>query len=115
MMEDQPTGVELLIDRVKEYAETRISLIKLIAIDKASGFASNIVSMIILLMIFFTFIFCISISLALWIGSMLDSYIYGFLLVAAFYLVIGFIVFSLRNKLLKTPVSNKLISQLIDQ
>lgn len=114
-MDNKPTGIEMLIDDVKSYAETRLQLIKLIAINKASGFASNLISMIILLMIFFTFIFCLSISLALWIGSLLDSNILGFLIVAGIYLIIGFIVFTMRNTLLKTPVENKLLSQLIDQ
>lgn len=114
-MQDKPTGVELLIDRLKEYAETRLQLFKLIAINKASGFASNLISMIIMLMIFFTFIFCLSIGLALLIGGLLGSNVWGFFIVAGFYLVIGFIVFTARNKILKTPVTNKLLSQLIDQ
>ncbi|MEO7961608.1 MAG: hypothetical protein ABIR19_08670 [Ginsengibacter sp.] len=113
-MEDKPTAVEELFDSLKEYGEARVQLLKLIAINKVSGFASTVVSMIILIMILFTIIFCVSIGAALLIGNMIGEAYYGFFIVAGFYLIIGLILFSVRSSVLREPVSNKLISELVD-
>ncbi len=112
--EDKPTGLEELFNKLKEYAETRLALMKLIAINKSSGFFSTFVTMLILLMIFFTVIFCVSIGLALLIGEWVGGASYGFFIVAGFYLILGLILFANRGRLLKTPVSNKLIKEMVE-
>jgi hypothetical protein len=48
------------------------------------------------------------------IGSLLGKAFYGFFIVALIYLIIGLILFSGRQKILKAPISNKLIKQLMD-
>jgi O-antigen/teichoic acid export membrane protein len=56
----------------------------------------------------------ISVGAALLIGSLLGKAFYGFFIVALIYLIIGLILFSGRQKILKAPISNKLIKQLMD-
>ena len=113
-MEDRQTGLEELFNKLKAYAETRFDLFKLIAINKASGFFSTFITMIILLMVLFTVILCISIGAALLIGQWLGAASYGFFIIAGCYLIIGLILFSKRGNILKDPVSNKLIKEMID-
>lgn len=113
-VEDKPTSLEELFTKLKGYAETRIDLVKLIAINKVSGFMSTVISMIILLMILFTTILCISIGLAIWIGQLLGATYYGFFIVAGLYLIIGLVLYSNRGNILKDPVSNRLIKEMVD-
>ena len=114
VVDNNSTDIEELYFKFTNYLETRFALLKLMAINKVSGFLSTFVSMIILLMILFTVIFCISIGLAILIGQALGASYYGFFIVAGFYLIIGLIIFLVRGKILKTPVSNKLIKEMID-
>lgn len=113
-VEDNPTGLEELFTKLKDYAETRVDLVKLIAINKVSGFLSTVISMIILLMIFFTTILCISLGLAIWIGQLLGATYYGFFIIAGLYLIIGLVLYANRGNILKSPVSNRLIKEMMD-
>ncbi|MDQ6844708.1 MAG: phage holin family protein [Bacteroidota bacterium] len=113
-MENKPSAIEELFSRLKEYADTRITLYKLQAINKVSGFTSTVITMLILLMILFTVILCLSIGAALAIGNLLGSAASGFFIIAGVYLIVGLVLFSIRGSLLKTPVSNKLIKEMVD-
>lgn len=113
-IDEKPTGIEELFNKLKDYGETRLNLYKLIAINKVSGFFSTFVSMLILLLILFTFILCITIGAALLIGNWLGAAYIGFFIVAGIYFIIGLVLFYARGNLLKTPVSNKLIKEMVD-
>src|SRR5215218_8597419 len=108
-MENQSSPVESLIDRVKSYVETRIDLLRLKAIDKSSSFLSLLISMIVVILVSFISVMMISVGLALLIGDLLGHAYYGFFIVGAFYLITGLVLFSLREKWLKTPIANSMI------
>lgn len=113
-VEDKPTGLEELFNKLKVYAETRFDLVKLVAINKVSGFMSTVISMIILLMILFTTILCITIGLAILIGYLLGAVYYGFFIIAGLYLIVGLVLYANRGNILKDPVSNRLIKEMMD-
>ncbi|MEP7230662.1 MAG: hypothetical protein ABI691_10450 [Ginsengibacter sp.] len=113
-IEDKPTGIEELFNKVKEYAETRLSLYKLIAINKAAGFFSTFIISLILILVLFTVILCVSIGGALLIGQWLGAASYGFFIVAGLYLIVGLVLYSMRGNILKNPVSSKLIKEMVD-
>jgi hypothetical protein len=113
-MENKPTNVEELFQKLKDYADTRLDLLKLKSINRVSGFVSSIFTLVVLMLILFAVLFCISIGLALVIGAWVGQAYWGFFIVAALYLIIGLVLYSARDKIIKTPVSNKLIKELID-
>lgn len=113
-MENQSGSVESLLDRVKDYAETRIDLLKLKAVDKASSFISSFASLLIIMMICIVGFLFLNIGIALLLGDLLGKYYYGFFIVTGFYFVTGFILFIFKDKWLKAPVSNMMIKSLLD-
>jgi hypothetical protein len=113
-MENNPTSVEELFSKLKDYVETTIDLFKLKGISKVSGLASTIIVSVILILLLFLVLFCISIGLALLIGMWLGHAFWGFFIMAAIYIIIGLVMFKSKNKLLKEPISNILIKQLVD-
>jgi len=113
-MENKPINVEELFQKLKDYADTRLDLLKLKSINRVSGFVSSIFTLVVLVLILFAVLFCISIGLALVIGAWVGQAYWGFFIVAALYLIIGLVLYSARDKIIKTPVSNKLIKELID-
>lgn len=113
-MENKTTSVEELFYKLKEYGDTRLDLFKLKSINKASGFFSSVVMGLILAVILFMVLTFISIGAALLIGFLLGKMFYGFFIIALIYIIIGLILYSGREKILRAPVSNKLIKELMD-
>jgi hypothetical protein len=113
-MENQTGSVESLIDRLRNYGETRLELIKLKAINKSSGFVSVLVTYLVLVIIFICCFLFINIGIALLLGELLGKSYYGFFIVAVLYAVTGVILFKLKDKWIKTPVINMMLKELSD-
>lgn len=114
-MENNPANLEEMFEKLRDYADTRIALFKLKSIQKISGFMSSVIVSIILIMLLSTVILCITIGASLLIGSWIGKTYLGFFIIGALYCIIGLILYSKRGKLIKTPVSNKLIKELLDE
>lgn len=114
MPSEDSTRVEELFEKLKNYVDTRYSLIKLKSINKASTFTATIIAAIVLYFLLFIVLLLLSAGLALWLGSLLGASWYGFFIVSGFYILIGFVLWVGRKKFLKTPLSNWLIRKLID-
>jgi hypothetical protein len=113
-MENQSGPVELLVEKVKDYAETRIDLLRLKAIDKSSSFLSLLIAMIVVILVGFISFTILSVGLALLLGDLLGKAYYGFFIVAGIYLITGLVLYSTREKLLKSPMANSMIKKLMD-
>jgi hypothetical protein len=113
-MENKTTSLEDLFEKLKEYGDTRVKLFKLKSINKISGFFSVLISSLILFAILTLVIFCITIAFALLIGAWLGTSYWGFFIMGGIYIIIGLIVYSARNKFIKNPISNKLLTELLD-
>lgn len=113
-MENQSGPIESLIDRLKYYAETRIDLLRLKAIDKSSSFLALFISLLIIILFAFIAFILLNIGLALWIGDLLGEAYYGFFIVAGFYFVIGLVIFMFHDKWIKAPIANSLIKKLAE-
>jgi hypothetical protein len=112
-MEDTATLIESLIARAETYCETSKDLFKLKAIDKLSGAISSLASGIAFFITAMTVFFILNIGVALWIGDLLGKTYYGFFIVAAFYILVGIILYIFRDSLIKTPVTNSIIRKLV--
>jgi len=113
--DNKTSSVESLLESFRNYLETRIDLLKLKAIDKSSGLISSIAAIVCVLLIAFIFIVLLNIGIALLLGDLLGKAYYGFFIVAAFYALIGIILYSSRDKWIKTPIINGLVKSLLDE
>ncbi|MEO5649772.1 MAG: phage holin family protein [Ginsengibacter sp.] len=113
-MENKTTNVEELFYKLKDYGDTRLDLFKLKSINKVSGFLSSLITSVVLMVLLFLVILCITIGAALLLGSLTGSAYYGFFIMAGIYIIIGLVLFYNKDKAIKTPISNKLIKDLVD-
>lgn len=113
-MENQTSSIESLWDRVRSYIETRIELIKLKAIDKSSSAISGIVSTIVVVLICMVFLMLLNFGIAFLLGELLGKVYYGFFVLAAIYGITGLVLYSSREKILKTPIVNSMIKKMLD-
>ena len=114
-MEKTFARVEELADHVKEYVNNRIASVKLSVAEKTSAVLSNIIAMIIVLTVFVFFIVFAGIGLAFVFAKLTGEYYWGFLIVAGIYLLIGFLVWVLKEKLIRLPIMNAILQQLFKE
>ncbi|HET7116496.1 MAG TPA: hypothetical protein VFI29_08400 [Hanamia sp.] len=113
-MDNKPTSIEELFDKLKDYGNIRLELLRLKTIKKVSGTLSGLMVSVILIVISSLVLFCVTMGLALLLGAWLGKLYLGFFIMAGVYIVIGLIFYSGRNKFVKTAVSDKIVKELLD-
>jgi hypothetical protein len=113
-MEKQQNHIESLFGTVEDYFETKAELFKLKAIDKSSDIVSSIAARLVIAFFIASFFLMLNIGLAILIGRSIGEVYYGFFIVAGFYLIAIAILFSLRDKWLKAPISNLIIKSIFN-
>lgn len=114
-MEDNPTTIEMLLEKAENYTKTSIELAKLQAVDKVADVVSSLVSVIVIAIVVGIFLMLTNLGLAFWLGELLGNTYYGFFALAGFYLLVALLVVSMKKQLVKIPVSNMLITSLLKE
>src|SRR6201989_671254 len=101
-----------LFDQLKEYAETKVKLVKYQAIEGGSSIAASIIAdVVVVICMSMAFIFA-SITLAFYLAYKFDSLWEGFACVGLLYLLIAVIV-KYNKKRLERPIINTLIQKIL--
>ena len=106
-------SIKTLIDKSKDYLETKIELTKLKTIDKSADVLSTVVVMVSMIFFLSLFVLFVSIALALMIGKILGDIYYGFFIMGGFYAIILLMIYVKREKWIKTPIANGLINKML--
>jgi len=114
-MSKQPTLtlIESLFSQSKEYVENRFDLLKMKVADKSASVFSAIITGVVLFLVFFLFFIVLNIGLGLLIGDLVGRASWGFLILAGFYLIVGLVLFSMRNKLFKAPITTMIFRKFL--
>ncbi|NLN96085.1 MAG: hypothetical protein GX128_07955 [Bacteroidales bacterium] len=88
-----------MTDSIRKYIEIRLNLAKLDVLEKSAKILSLLLSAIFLFIIFMLFLFFISLTIAKWLGQLMNSDALGYLIIAVIYLISGIIVLRYRRKL----------------
>jgi Putative Actinobacterial Holin-X, holin superfamily III len=92
-MKDDQNLIDDLFKKATEFSETYIELQKLKMVKKITMSVSEMVPGLIAVSFLIIFLLFISLALALWLGDYLGRICLGFLIVSAFYLVAGLILY----------------------
>ncbi|HTB26555.1 MAG TPA: hypothetical protein VK711_14370 [Puia sp.] len=106
-------SIKTLIDKSKDYLETKIELARLKTIDKSADVLSAVVVIVSMIFIGSLFIIMISIGISLFLGRILGAYHYGFFIMGGFYAIVLLLIYLQREKWIKTPISNELINKML--
>jgi hypothetical protein len=106
-------SIKSLIDQSKDYLETKIELTKLKTIDRSADILSSVIVIVTMIFLGSLFIIFISIALALLLGNWLGAVYYGFLIVGGFYALLLLLIYIQREKWIKAPIANGLISKML--
>ncbi len=113
-MEEQTNLIESLIEKGEQYGKTTIELLKLKTLDKSADVVSNLVSWLIVLIFAVLFFLILNIGVALWLGELLGKSYSGFFVVSGFYAFLAIVFSVFRKQLIKTPVNESIINQVLE-
>lgn len=113
-MEHKGNFIEPLLERAESYGKTSLQLLKLKAVDKTADITSTFISRGIVVAVITLFIVIVNIGLALWIGDLLGKSYYGFFCVAAFYLILGGVLYFFMHETIKKQIGNSIVSQILN-
>jgi len=113
-VEEKATIIESLFEKANAYATTNLDLFKLKSIDKTADVISTIVAKLAVIVVVLLTILLLSISLSLWLGELVGKSYYGFLIVAAFYVLVALILNYWRG-IIKSPVNDSIILQMLNK
>lgn len=112
-MEKVFAKVDELVGSLKAYADNRIESIKFNAAEKSSAIAANFLAGFFISVVLIFFIGLVSVAISLLLGKWLNILWLGFLIVAVFYLLMGILLWKFRVRLIRLPLMNALLKQLI--
>lgn len=110
-MENSTATIERLIEKAEVYSKTTLELCKFNAIYKAANIFSTLAIRLVLIVVVVLFSLMINIGIALCLSDYFGKSYMGFFVVAFFYAIFGLVLYLFRNKWIKNPVSNFIISQ----
>ena len=110
-MDEKENVLSSLLDSIEEYGKTTFELFKLKRLDKASDIAGTVISRIAAIIAFIIFLLMANFGAAFWLGDVLGRIWYGFFVVAAFYGLLGIIVYFFMHKGLKKILADMIIHQ----
>ena len=112
MLQEEFKKAEDLAMHLKAYVQIEIELFKLTIAEKLSKIIANFLAAMVVMGVLLLFILFVSIALAFLIGEWLEKMSAGFFIVSILYLLIGVISWYAREKLIRIPILNTILSQL---
>jgi fatty acid desaturase len=112
-MEEHENLLGTLLERAEEYGKTTLELIKLKSVDKLAETASRLMSRIIAMVFLIMFFLWALIALSLWLGYQLGHLWLGFLIVAAFFGLVGVILQFFMHNPVKNLFANLIIKKFL--
>ncbi|MDP4281822.1 MAG: phage holin family protein [Bacteroidota bacterium] len=108
-------NIHELTGSVKEYVKIRVSLLKISITEKMSKVISKMLITMAFFILFLFVILFISVAFIFWFRDHAGPAYAGALIVASFYVILGFVVYLLRKKLFVNPVVTMLSKMLLEE
>lgn len=111
---DEQGLIDSLLEKGEQYGKTTLELLKLKTLDKSSDVVSNLVSWLVVIVLAVLFFLILNIGIALWLGDLMGKTYYGFFAVSGFYLLLTVIFGIFRKQLIKNPLNNSIVEQVLE-
>lgn len=113
MMESPGNHVDTVLQSAQAYGRATVELLKLKSVQKISRNGSALAVRIVLLVLSGVSILFLSIALALWLGTLLESTTLGFLIVGGGYALLCLLMATVLKPWLRRIVSDSMIEELL--
>lgn len=106
---------ESLADQLRAWVNTRVAQVKLSVAEKVSKLAATMMALLLSALVFFLFLVLVTVAASLLIGDWLGHMWLGFLIMAFVVLLLGWIIWAGRERLLRLPMLNAFIEALFEE
>ena len=114
-MSNTESLIELIFEKIEEYGKTNYELIKFKLLKSTATIIPSLISRLIVVLVFFCFTLIFSFGIAYFLSEIFGNLYIGFFIVAAFYLVIGIILYFFLYKWIKKPIGDSIVKQILNQ
>ncbi len=104
-----------LSENVKDYLKLRLDLFKLTVTEKMASIGSFFLVSVIFFILFLFVLMFFSLAFIFWFRDHAGAAYVGALIIAGFYIIIGMVIFLLRNKLFINPLVERLSKILMEE
>ncbi|HBX50082.1 MAG TPA: hypothetical protein DEH02_03330 [Bacteroidales bacterium] len=108
-MEKEIPILKTLLEKASDYGKTSYELVKLKALDKASGIISSYIMNTVVFMLLGLVLLFFSFGIAIWLGDILGKLFYGFFAVTSFYALVAIVLHFIFHKIIKKRIRNSII------
>ena len=105
--EELKENTEAIQENAKAFIETNIAYYKLWGFKVAMKSTTLMLKFLLITMCLMIVLLFVSVAGAFAIGKSLDSYALGFLIVAGVYLILAFLLFLVKDKIVEGPILEK--------
>lgn len=107
VFEELKDNVDNIQENTKAYIESSMAYYKLWGFKVAMKSTTLMVKFFLISICMLIVLLFISVAGALAIGKLVDSYVFGFLVIAGIYLVLALLLFLVKDKVIEGPVLEK--------
>ncbi|MCX2431834.1 MULTISPECIES: phage holin family protein [unclassified Pedobacter] len=111
MQENKEKGIEDIFDDAKGYLEARVEYTRLYLVEKVSKIFADLVTNTVVIVCFILAFLFGSVTLALFLSSVLNSYAGGFGCVSLIYILLAVVVYLTKDKYIEKAIINIAISK----
>jgi len=104
-----------LTENIKDYVNLRIDLVKLVLTEKIAKLASAFLIAVIFFILAMFLLLFLSMAFVYWFGEEIGPIWAGALIVTAFYILGGILIYLQRHKLFINPLATQLTKILMDE
>ncbi len=97
-----------------QYVQKQVDLFKLESAERIAKTTSSLVTAAVLFMIATLVIIMLSITVGIWLGSLLGTYSGAFLIVTGLYTLAGLLVYFFREQLVTNPVLSNVLESFFE-
>lgn len=115
MTTDSDITIEKLIEKIELYGRKSFELSKLKIIRDTIVFFTGFMASCGTILMILLFFLMLSISVAIFLGELLDKLSYGFFIVSAFYLMLFGLSYFCIDKYIKRPLANLIIKKIFSK
>ena len=103
--------MEQLLEKIKEYVDTRMKLTKLILVEKGSSILADLVTTVIVVSFLVLAVLFLSIAMGFYLSTLIGNSYAGFFIVALFYFLIALVVYVTKDKYIEKSIVNGVIKK----
>ncbi|MFD2285360.1 phage holin family protein [Pedobacter petrophilus] len=111
MQENKEKGIEDIFEDAKGYLEARVEYTRLYLVEKVSKIFADLVTNTVVIVCFILAFLFGSVTLALFLSSVLGSYTGGFGCVSLIYILLAVVVYLTKDKYIEKAIINIAISK----